>query len=87
MLVLNESFFEIKEILMIGDNYCFVCSPLRLIEFNSNLNSVEISGFEDVTFKLIDVKKPLLKPHEKKMVGSKAYIFADTLDVYNQFTL
>lgn len=85
MLIIDVNILEIKEILSEQNKYFLICGVYKLVEFNTDLNSIEISETEE--YKLVCLDKNLPKPYEKKELRDKTFIIAETLDVYNGYWL
>lgn len=84
ILVFNANIYEIEEILSMNDEFVLVCGLHEIVEFNNDLNSVEISK-HDNKYELVCLNKNFPKTYEKKLLKNKSFIIADTLDVYNNF--
>lgn len=79
----DNSVVEISEILNVNNDFFFICSLLKINEFDEHLNSIEIINTSE--YKLITLAGNWPKPYEKKQLKNKKFIIADTLDVYNGF--
>lgn len=86
MVFCDGSIHEIVDILRLEDHFFLVCSCYKVNEFNENLNSIDVSKIIPNEYKFIDLAKELPKPYEKKFLGNKTFVIADTLLVYSDFS-
>lgn len=85
MLLIDGSVLQIKSILSTKLGYSLVCSNFKINEFNAHLNSIDVDITGQYTLVELNAKYP--KVYEKKNLIGKNFIIADTLDVYNNFTV
>lgn len=82
VIVHKQFFFKIQEIVVIGEEYYFVCSQCVIEQFDSFLNSFKIKVDDALDFSIIKLSD-LLYPnsHEIKYVSGHSYVISDSLDL------
>lgn len=83
ILIEQRNFYEILEILVSKKSYSFICKKLRILGFDSFLNSVKIglSNENPIFIEFEDLKNK--KTYQKTYANGNSYVIADTLNVYS----
>lgn len=88
MIVHSGHFHEICHILHIGSDFCFVCKPYAIVEFDSFLNSFFVREFESFEPSFIHFSDLLhFKSYEKKLIQSNHYIISDSRDLHKNIVI
>lgn len=84
ILMEQNCFYEISEILVSESSYSFICKQLQILGFDLFYNSVQIdpkNNGKPCYIKFDDLKNK--QSYQKTHAKGNSYIIADTLNVYN----
>lgn len=82
VFIMSDDLFEIKNVLIIKDEFHFYCDEYEIKEFDSFFHAYKIVLRQPIKTKLVplqslEVKKPL----EMKIVAGERFLLAETLDI------
>lgn len=83
LAILHDNVFnEISRILVLNDQYFFLCNTLKYLQFDSFTHSLILEEIDPPIQHLIPLNElNFKKPYEIKSFDQKKFVFAETLDV------